>query len=1017
MAGNVRRTVVITGASAGIGRATATAFARRGWNIALLARGREGLESAREEVEAAGGRALVIPTDVAQAEAVNAAADQIVDAWGGFDVWVNSAMVTVFSPFQEMTADEFRRVTDVTYLGQVHGTMAALRHMCRQGHGTIVCVGSALAYRGIPLQSAYCGAKFAIRGFLDALRSELIHDKSPVRLTMVQLPGINTPQFDWARNKLARRPQPLPPVFQPEAAAEAIVRAAREAPRELWVGRPSLQTIIGNMLAPGLLDRLLASKGYSGQQSQDPSETGRADNLLEALDHERSFGAQGRFDSQAASEAVAVNPTRLRQGAALAVAGVVLGGLAYVALNGGISKQRRWPSPPRRGTLAAAAAALVPLSLIQLRRWRSEQAQSQLDRPSASDRRRLVMEVAISPPISYPPIERHGVIGDRRTAALVAADGTLDWLCLPDFDGDPVFGSLLDADRGGLWRLGPASSVFGRQRYVPDTASLVTTWETSDGILELTDAMLWPETDRSPERLPRRSILRRLRCRRGRLPCAFELYPRDNFDRDSVLERADGGLRLKAGSHMLGLWTSVPVEIRPGGAVAAFEIGQDEEIWAVLGLDEKPADWSVRAARASLEETEAHWQSWLDRLSYFGPRREQVRRSALTFHLMTFAPSGALVAAPTVGLPERIGGPFNVDYRYTWIRDISLSLASLSILGDVETGERYMDWVAGLDSASEMPLQVVYRITGATDISQHKRKDIAGYRESKPVTFGNHAFEQKQIDSLGYLADCAHIYLQQGGRWKPEYWTVIRRLADYTAERWREPGNGIWELEAQRHFVSGKVMSWVTLDRATKIAEKTGDTGDVDHWRRTMDNIQAEVMEQGWSERLRAFRQHYEDDTLDASTLLIPIMGFLPPDHPRVRSTVERIEQELMLDGLVYRFDPRELPNPSHTSLGEREAAFLPCTFWMAAVYALMHEADRAEAIMERAERVAGDLGLFAEGLDPRADTYRGNTPLLFSHAEYLRAVIELAKARPVGRLGLMAGQAVHHARRWFPGS
>ncbi len=289
---NRRRVVVITGASAGVGRATAVAFARSGWSVALLARGLKGLEDAKREVEQAGGTGLVLPVDVADPEMVAAAGDQVVAAWGGIDVWVNNAMATVFAPAERVTPAEFKRVTEVTYLGQVHGTLAALKHMRRQGAGTIVQVGSALAYRSIPLQSAYCAAKAAARGFTDSLRSELIHESSPIRLTMVHLPAVNTPQFDWARSRLPRGLQPVPPIHDPGVAAEAIVRAARDAPRELWVGTPTIKAILGTMAAPGLLDRLMARRAWDGQMTPDHAEP-RPDNLFDPVDSKANL--HGRF--------------------------------------------------------------------------------------------------------------------------------------------------------------------------------------------------------------------------------------------------------------------------------------------------------------------------------------------------------------------------------------------------------------------------------------------------------------------------------------------------------------------------------------------------------------------------------------------------------------------------------------------------------------------------------------------------------------------------------------------------
>ena len=318
-------TVVITGASAGVGRATALAFARRGWGVALIARSLGGLEAARREVEDAGGRALVLPVDVADAAAVDAAADRVADAWGRIDVWINNAMVTVFAPAEAITPAEFKRVTEVTYLGQVHGTLAALRRMRRHDAGTIVQVGSALAYRSIPLQSAYCAAKAAVRGFTDSLRSELMHERSGIRLTMVQLPAINTPQFDWARSRLPRRLQPVPPIHEPEVAAEAIFRAAHDAPRELWVGDATFKAILGTMAAPLLLDRMMANEAWDGQMTYGPARD-RPDNLYKPVDG--LHRTEGRFGSVSRGRAPSASATVVRAVAAMAGLGAAAAALA-----------------------------------------------------------------------------------------------------------------------------------------------------------------------------------------------------------------------------------------------------------------------------------------------------------------------------------------------------------------------------------------------------------------------------------------------------------------------------------------------------------------------------------------------------------------------------------------------------------------------------------------------------------------------------------------------------------------
>lgn len=320
--------VVITGASAGVGRALAREYGARGARVALLARGRDGLEAARREIAALGGEAMVCPVDVADAGAVENAACEIDESFGPPDLWINNAMASVFSPVKEMTADEFHRVTEVTYLGVVHGTLSALRRMVPRDRGAIVQVGSALAYRGIPLQSAYCAAKHAVQGFCDSLRSELLHDRSHVTVTMVQLPALNTPQFDWVKSRLPNRAQPVPPIFQPEVAAKAIVWAAEQRRREVYVGMPTVRAIVGDKIAPGLLDRILARMGYDAQQTDEPEDPSRPHNLWEPVhgDH----GAHGRFDARAQSDSVQVWATRHRRGliaatgAAIAVSAGVL---------------------------------------------------------------------------------------------------------------------------------------------------------------------------------------------------------------------------------------------------------------------------------------------------------------------------------------------------------------------------------------------------------------------------------------------------------------------------------------------------------------------------------------------------------------------------------------------------------------------------------------------------------------------------------------------------------------------
>ena len=595
-------------------------------------------------------------------------------------------------------------------------------------------------------------------------------------------------------------------------------------------------------------------------------------------------------------------------------------------------------------------------------------------------------------PIPYTPIEQHALIGDRRTAALVAADGTIDWFCLPRYDGQPVFGALLDAERGGHWRLGPLDESTGQQKYLQNTTAVITTWRQGRGQLELTDVMAWPLYPRANGRSGRRIILRRLRAVRHGCDCVLDVQPRYGFEVPIRITREGDHAVCDLNDLSFVLWSSVLMDMSATGLHAEFHLQAGEEAWMVLDSGRERNGWSARQATRAFEETISYWRSWSAELSFTGERSAAVSRSAMTVHLLGYAPAGSMVAAPTTSLPERIGGDRNYDYRFAWVRDASLSMAILALLRDTRDARKYMEWLSGLDSATDSPLQIVYRIDGDTDVTQIERRDIAGYRDSLPVRIGNHAATQRQLDSLGYLADCAFIYLNHGGAWCERYWDVIRHAADYTQRYWQEPDRGIWELDADEQYVSSKVMSWVTLERAVKIAKHTERTESTLEWESTMEAIHADVMDRGWSEAGQFFRQRYGSEAIDASALLIPVMGFLPADHPRVTTTVRAIEERLTINNLVHRFVAAETPGLSDLPVGEFEGAFLPCTFWLATIYAMQGDLTRAETLLATVEAVAGDLGLFAEEISARDNTFLGNTPLLFSQVEYVRAILEINK-------------------------
>lgn len=596
----------------------------------------------------------------------------------------------------------------------------------------------------------------------------------------------------------------------------------------------------------------------------------------------------------------------------------------------------------------------------------------------------------------WPLIESLGVIGDRRTAALVGRDGSMNWLCLPRFDGCPIFGALIHPDSGGFWRLDPAAGADGSQRYIDASATLVTRWEAASGILELSDLMLWPwdgrEADNGGE--DARAIIRRLRCLDGEVTCLHHLDARDIFDgglRASFEDERDVDLEFAGGEYRL--WSDGQMSLGAHGARETFTLRSGEGRVAVLAsLGAGP--WTVARTEAETERTIQYWHDWTTKLDCKGARADRLRRTASTVHLLSYAPTGSPVAAPTTSLPERIGGDLNWDYRYSWVRDASLSVAMLSRLGDIESARRYMDCLATYRSSTDMPLQIVYGIDGELDLPVEKFSELQGYRDSRPVRAGNRACGQFQLDSMGFFNECTLVYLEEGGEWDDELWEMVKRVADFTAEHWRRPDSGIWELKVERQFVSGKMMAWVALDRAVKIAGHGDRSDQTDHWRQTMDVIRQDILEHGWSEEGQTFTQVYGGVGLDASVLLGGISGFLPADDPRMQATARAIEDRLTVNGFVHRFDPSALDDIDDLAVGEYEGAFLPCTFWLITLYAMGGRTDEAEALLLNVEALAGDLGLFAEEVDAESGAFLGNAPLLFSQVEYARAVIALDAAR-----------------------
>jgi GH15 family glucan-1,4-alpha-glucosidase len=601
--------------------------------------------------------------------------------------------------------------------------------------------------------------------------------------------------------------------------------------------------------------------------------------------------------------------------------------------------------------------------------------------------------------IEFPPLNRHCSIGDRRTGALVAADGTINWFCVPNFDGIPIFGTLLDPEKGGFCRFGPIEARLGRQHYLPESAAVVTMWTDSanNRLLELTDVMACPAEKQDNSACAPRTIIRRLRISRPER-AYFEVRPRWGFQGQAatIIRKLDC-VTFRFEQGQLTVRTSFPLHVQGCSARAELE-SSDKEFWVLVGWNLQVEDSALDHSAAVFQEALRYWHDWNATLSIDTTKELELRlrRSAMTVHLLTHAEYGCPVAALTTSLPERIGGDRNYDYRFAWVRDASLSLAFLARLGKTEEVERYLDWVCDVSSNRDCPLQVCYRLGGEIALDEIELSAVRGYSDSRPVRYGNRAAKQSQPGSIAFFADCARIYVESGGRWEDRHWHLLKRLADCTCDNWHLPDNGIWELTRKADYVASKVLSWVVLERTIRIANLTGRgiDEDLDRWRAVANVIHAEVMEKGWNRKMNAFVQTYDSEVLDAAALLIPLMEFLPTQNPRVGATLAAIERRLIVNGFVYRFEPAGTLGGDQLPVGEYEGAFLPATFWYAHALAKCGRVDEAESILKACESIAGEPGLFAEEADPHMRVFLGNTPLLFAQVEYARAAREVAKTK-----------------------
>jgi GH15 family glucan-1,4-alpha-glucosidase len=602
----------------------------------------------------------------------------------------------------------------------------------------------------------------------------------------------------------------------------------------------------------------------------------------------------------------------------------------------------------------------------------------------------------------YRPIRDYALIGDAHTAALVSTDGSIDWLCWPRFDSPAVFCRLLDARKGGWFQIRPAGGYEVSRRYLGPTAVLETTFAGDGGRFRLTDFMpveRLTESHRGEDIASGCGVLRLLEGLAG--SAEVELSFRPTFD--YALARAEvtlreGGAVARSGGESLVLSCPARLSVDEAGVVRGrFRISEGERVWVTLFYRDDPAQVDAAPAPAAgdaeLGRTLRYWEEWWSDCRYDGPYGDLVRRSALTLKLLTYEPTGALVAAPTTSLPEEVGGVRNWDYRYTWLRDSSLTIYALQLLGYHEEAADFFGWLDKLCITSrDHRLQIMYTIDGGSHLPERTLDHLEGYRGSRPVRVGNAAFGQKQLDVYGEVLDAAHLYHERTRQpVRAEWWDELSFMADETARRWRETDQGIWEVRGgPRHFLHSKLMCWVALDRAARLAARLGAGRDAGRWARTREEIRRAILEEGYDEGVGAFTQSFGSPALDAAALMIPLTGFLPATDPRVRSTVERIRERLTSGGLVYRYLGED-------GLPGGEATFAMCSFWMADNLALQGRVGEARELFERVAGYASDTGLLAEEIEPSTGELLGNYPQGFTHLALIRSALHIAKSEAAG--------------------
>ena len=601
--------------------------------------------------------------------------------------------------------------------------------------------------------------------------------------------------------------------------------------------------------------------------------------------------------------------------------------------------------------------------------------------------------------MTYKRIDDYGLIGDMHGSALVGSDGSIDWCCMPRFDSPALFSRILDSNKGGFYKLAPAKISSSIRRYLPNTNVLETSFTTSTGTGVLIDFMpvhrhvVMP---REPlEVTDSQRVVRILHCTKGRLDFEMDCYPK--FDYGTIVPHASlssptTGMA-HGGSEAVSVYCSSQLTVVNDGFRSRGVIFEGEKLYSTVSnqvsFSHRSEPLTPNELEKELTDSTAFWEDWAAQCTFQGEHREAVLRSALTLKALTYAPSGALVAAPTTSLPEVIGGERNWDYRYTWIRDATFALYALSIIGYTGEARAFKDWLEWSTSGRARDLQVMYGLGGERRLTETEIPELEGYMNSKPVRIGNGAYDQFQLDIYGEIMDSAHIFRKFGGAVDADYWEYLRRVVNFVIDHWREPDEGIWETRGGRqHFVFSKVMCWVAMDRAIKAATDLKLPGDVEAWRKVRDEICNDVMSKGYSQERQAFVQSYGSDNLDAANLMLPLVGFIPATDPMMRSTIKATQKELTnKQGFVYRYTKFD------DGLNGSEGSFIICTFWLVDNLIHLGQIDEARVLLNSLLACANDLGLLSEEYDSATGNMLGNFPQAFSHLALINTAVQLQQA------------------------